>query len=485
MNPLLVFGVIAAYFLLLILIGHLTSRKSDSLTFYNGNRESPWYLVAFGMVGASLSGVTFISVPGEVGNTQWSYLQFVMGNMVGYALVALVLIPLFYKMNLISIYEYLRERFGRSTYISGSVIFLISQTIGASFRLFLAAAVLQLAFFDAFGIPFYVSVFTTIVLIWLYTFRGGIKTIVWTDTLQTTFLLLAVIISIFIISSHLNLKATDMVGLVVESDLSTIFVWDGLSSQNFFKMFIAGVFITIAMNGLDQNIMQKNLTCKNQKEAQKNILWFSISFFVSTLFFLALGVLIYHYAFQNNIAIPAASDELYPLLALNHFGTLAGIIFMLGIIAAAFSSADSALTALTTSFCIDLLNLPAKKGVNQERVRLGVHIMFSFILFATIVIFDQINDKSVVSAVFKAAGFTYGPLLGLYVFGLSNKWRIKDKWVPLVCLASPIASYILDRNAADWFNGYQFGFEILLINAALTFVGLTTLISKASTAAAN
>jgi len=485
MNPLLVFGVIAAYFLLLILIGHLTSRKSDSLTFYNGNRESPWYLVAFGMVGASLSGVTFISVPGEVGNTQWSYLQFVMGNMVGYALVALVLIPLFYKMNLISIYEYLRERFGRSTYISGSVIFLISQTIGASFRLFLAAAVLQLAFFDAFGIPFYVSVFTTIVLIWLYTFRGGIKTIVWTDTLQTTFLLLAVIISIFIISSHLNLKATDMVGLVVESDLSTIFVWDGLSSQNFFKMFIAGVFITIAMNGLDQNIMQKNLTCKNQKEAQKNILWFSISFFVSTLFFLALGVLIYRYAFQNNIAIPAASDELYPLLALNHFGTLAGIIFMLGIIAAAFSSADSALTALTTSFCIDLLNLPAKKGVNQERVRLGVHIMFSFILFATIVIFDQINDKSVVSAVFKAAGFTYGPLLGLYVFGLSNKWRIKDKWVPLVCLASPIASYILDRNAADWFNGYQFGFEILLINAALTFVGLTTLISKASTAAAN
>src|SRR5690606_11241387 len=218
---------------------------------------------------------------------------------------------------------------------------------------------------------------------------------------------------------------------------------------------------------------------------QKNILWFSISFFVSTLFFLALGVLIYHYAFQNNIAIPAASDELYPLLALNHFGTLAGIIFMLGIIAAAFSSADSALTALTTSFCIDLLNLPAKKGVNQERVRLGVHIMFSFSLFATIVIFDQINDKSVASAVFKSAGFTYGPLLGLYVFGLSNKWRIKDKWVPLVCLASPIASYILDRNAADWFNGYQFGFEILLINAALTFVGLTTLISKASTAAAN
>jgi SSS family solute:Na+ symporter len=478
MNPLLVFGVIAAYFLLLILIGYLTSRKSDSLTFYNGNRESPWYLVAFGMVGASLSGVTFISVPGEVGNSNWAYLQFIMGNMVGYAVIALVLIPLFYRMNLISIYEYLRERFGPQTYVSGSLIFLISQTIGASFRLFLAAAVLQIAFFDAFGIPFYVSVFTTVVLIWLYTFKGGIKTIVWTDTLQTAFLLLAVVTSIVIISKHLNLGGTEMVNLVIESDLSDVFVWDGLSSQNFFKMFIAGIFITIAMNGLDQNIMQKNLTCKNQKEAQKNILWFSISFFISTLFFLGLGVLIYHYAFQNNIDIPAASDELYPLLALNHFGTFAGIVFMIGIIAAAFSSADSALTALTTSFCIDILNLPNKKGVNQERVRLGVHIMFTFILFVTIVIFDQINDKSVVSAVFKAAGFTYGPLLGLYVFGLSNKLVINDKWVPAICILSPVASFILDRNSSTWFGGYEFGFEILLINAAFTFIGLMIAVKK-------
>lgn len=478
MNPLLVFGVIAAYFLLLILIGYLTSRKSDSLTFYNGNKESPWYLVAFGMVGASLSGVTFISVPGEVGNTNWSYLQFVMGNMVGYAVIALILIPLFYRMNLISIYEYLRDRFGPRSYISGSVIFLVSQTIGASFRLFLAAAVLQIAFFDAFGIPFYVSVFTTIVLIWLYTFKGGIKTIVWTDTLQTTFLLLAVIISIVIISDHLNLNGTAMITLVVESDLSDIFVWDGLSSQNFFKMFIAGIFITICMNGLDQNVMQKNLTCKNQQEAQKNIFWFSISFFISTLFFLALGVLIYHYAFQNNINIPAASDELYPLLALNHFGTIAGVTFMIGIVAAAFSSADSALTALTTAFCIDILKLPSRKSANQEGIRRGVHIMFSLIMFATIVLFDQINDKSVVSAVFKAAGFTYGPLLGLYGFGLSNKLMIRDKWVPIICILSPLASYILDRNASAWFGGYQFGFEILLINAAITFIGLMIAVKR-------
>lgn len=478
MDPLLVFGVIAAYFLLLILVGYLTSRKSDSLTFYTGNRQSPWYLVAFGMVGASLSGVTFISVPGEVGNTNWAYLQFVMGNMVGYAVIALILIPLFYRMNLISIYEYLKERFGPRTYVSGSLIFLVSQTIGASFRLFLAAAVLQIAFFDAFGIPFYVSVFTTIVLIWLYTFKGGIKTVVWTDTLQTVFLLLAVILSIATISEHLDLTGSQMVSLVIESDLSDIFVLDGLSGQNFFKMFVAGIFITIAMNGLDQNIMQKNLTCKNQKEAQKNIIWFSVAFFISTLFFLALGVLIYHYAFQNNIPIPAASDELYPLLALNHFGTFPGIVFMIGIIAAAFSSADSALTALTTSFCIDILNLPNKKGINQEKVRFWVHIMFSFIMFGTIVLFDQINDRSVVSAVFKAAGFTYGPLLGLYVFGLSNKLMIRDKWIPAICIFSPLASYLLDRNSSAWLGGYQFGFEILLVNAAFTFIGLIIAVKR-------
>lgn len=472
MDPLLIFGVIAGYFLLLLLIGYLTSRKSDSLTFYTGNRKSPWYLVAFGMVGASLSGVTFISVPGEVGNTHWSYLQFIMGNMVGYAVIALVLIPLFYRMNLISIYEYLKERFGPKTYVSGSLIFLVSQTIGASFRLFLAATVLQLAFFDAFGIPFYVSVFTTIVLIWLYTYRGGIKTIVWTDTLQTAFLLLAVIISIVVISKHMDLGGKEMVNLIISSDLSTIFVWDGLSSQNFFKMFVAGIFITIAMNGLDQNIMQKNLTCKNQKEAQKNILWFSISFFISTLLFLSLGVLIYQYAFQYQIAIPDASDELYPLLALNQFGTLAGIVFMIGIIAAAFSSADSALTALTTSFCIDILKLPSRKNVNQGRVRFNVHIGFTIVIFLTIVIFNQINDKSVVSAVFKAAGFTYGPLLGLYVFGLSNRLKIRDHWVPLICIISPLLSFLLDQGSVRWLGGYQFGFEILLVNAAFTFIGL-------------
>ncbi|WP_200975897.1 sodium:solute symporter [Echinicola sp. 20G] len=478
MSQSLVFIVITSYFLLLLLISYLTSRKTDELTFYTANRQSPWYLVAFGMVGASLSGVTFISVPGEVGNSSWNYLQFVMGNMVGYAVIAIILIPLFYKLRLISIYEYLKSRFGPKAYVSGSVIFLVSQTIGASFRLFLAATVLQIAFFDAFNIPFFVTVFTTALLIWLYTYKGGIKTIVWTDTLQTTFLLLAVIISIIIISQQLELNAGELFGVIKENPLSTVFEWDPLSSKNFFKMFLAGVFITITMNGLDQNVMQKNLTCKNQKEAQKNIFWFSVSFFISNLFFLSLGVLLYYFATKNGISIPESTDELYPILALNHFGVLAGVTFLLGIIAAAFSSADSALTALTTSFCVDILNLPSKKRKNQKSTRLGVHIGFTFLIFVIIVLFDLLNNSSVVSAVFKAAGFTYGPLLGLFAFGLTTNLKVKDQWVPWVCIAAPIISYILDSYSSAWFGGYQFGFEILLVNGALTFLGLLLLVRK-------
>ena len=455
MSPLLVFGVIAIYFALLLLISYLTSLKSDSQTFFTGNRESPWFLVAFGMVGAALSGVTFISVPGEVGNTHWAYLQFVMGNMVGYAVIGLVLIPLFYKLNLISIYEYLKTRFGQKAYLSGATIFLISQTIGASFRLFLAATVLQLAFFDAFDIPFYAAVLTTMVLIWLYTYKSGIKTIVWTDTLQTIFLLLAVVITIVVIGKHLDKSTAELLAVVGESDLSSIFVWGGNSSQNFFKMFAGGIFITIAMNGLDQNVMQKNLTCRNKKDAQKNIFWFSITFFVSNLLFLSLGVLLYHYAEINGIDLPKATDELFPYLALNHFGTLAGAVFL-----------------LTTSFCIDIVNLPERTNIDQDKTRRWIHIGFTFLVFLTIVAFNEVNDRSVVSAVFKAAGFTYGPLLGLFAFGLSNKFTIRDKWVPYICLLSPVLSFILDWNAANWFNGFQFGFEILLVNAAITYIGL-------------
>ncbi|MDX1544555.1 MAG: sodium:solute symporter [Christiangramia sp.] len=477
MSPILVFSVIAGYFLLLISISYLTSRQSDNATFFTANRESPWFLVAFGMVGATLSGVTFISVPGEVGNSNWTYLQFVMGNMVGYAVIALVLIPLFYNLKLVSIYEYLKNRFGKRSYLAGSSFFIISQTIGASFRLFLAAVVLQIAFFDAFGIPFYVTVLATIALIWLYTFRGGIKTIVWTDTLQTTFLLLAVIISIVVIINHMDLKASEVFSVVSKSEMSAIFDWDWRSDRNFYKTFLAGIFITIAMNGLDQNIMQKNLTCRNKSDAQKNIFWFSLTFFFSTLLFLALGVLLYKYAFDQNITLPGRSDEVYPLLALNEFGLMAGIVFLLGITAAAFSSADSALTALTTSFCVDILDIENKK-TNQKKTRMLVHVGFTLLMFIVIVIFNAINDTSVVSAVFKVAGFTYGPLLGLFAFGLLTKRPVKDRFVPVVCILSPVISLVLDLNSTEWFYGYQFGFEILLVNAGITFLGLWWLYDK-------
>ncbi|MCM4169059.1 hypothetical protein KCTC52924_00176 [Arenibacter antarcticus] len=480
MSPLIVFGVIAAYFGMLMAISYFTSKKSDNNTFFTGNKASPWYLVAYGMVGASLSGVTFISVPGEVGNTAWTYLQFVMGNMVGYAIIAFVLIPLFYKLNLISIYEYLKDRFGIKSYRTGATLFIISQTIGASFRLFLAALVLQIAFFNAFGIPFWVTVFITILLIWLYTYKAGIRTIVYTDTLQTTFLLAAVIISIVVILQHLDLKLGDLYGVVASNPMSKIFEWDWLSNRNFYKTFLAGVFITIAMNGLDQNVMQKNLTCKNIKDAQKNILWFSVTFFLSTMLFLILGVLIYEYAVSHNIAIPERTDDLYPLLALNYFGVLAGIVFLIGIVAAAFSSADSALTALTTSFCVDILDI-RKKQSSQKNIRQYVHIGFTFLMFAVIVIFNAFNDSSVVSAVFKVAGFTYGPLLGLFAFGLLFKQKIHDKLVPLICILSPILSIILDQNSETWFNGFRFGFEILLVNAAFTMIGLWMLSKRKKT----
>lgn len=477
MTPLIVFCVIAGYFLLLLGISHFTSRHADNTTYFTANRQSPWFLVAYGMVGASLSGVTFISVPGEVGNSAWTYLQFVMGNLMGYAVIALVLIPLFYRLKLISIYEYLKERFGQRSYYSGASFFLISQTIGASFRLFLAALVLQIAFFDVFGIPFWVTVLFTISLIWLYTFRGGIKTIVWTDTLQTSFLLLAVLISIYIIVEQMSFGSTEVFSVVSESSLSRIFDWEWRSTSLFFKSFFAGIFITIAMNGLDQNVMQKNLTCKNQKEAQKNIFWFSITFFFSTMLFLALGVLLYTYAADQNIALPERTDDLYPLLALNYFGLLAGIVFLLGIVAAAFSSADSALTALTTSFCVDILDIRNRKG-NQKKLRMLVHIGFTFLMFLVIVVFNSLNDSSVVRAVFKVAGFTYGPLLGLFVYGLLTKNPVKDQWVPVVCILSPILAVILDLNSEAWFDGYQFGFEILLVNALITMLGLWLLYRK-------
>jgi Na+/proline symporter len=479
MSPELVLSIIFLYFAMLIGVSFLTTKNADSATFFTANRQSPWYLVAFGMIGASLSGVTFISVPGWVASTQFSYMQMVLGYLAGYMVIGLVLMPLYYKLNLISIYQYLEQRFGFWSYKTGAFYFLISRVVGASFRLFLVAGVLQLAIFDAWGVSFNVTVAITIGLIWLYTFRGGIKTIVWTDTLQTLFMLVAVVVVITSISNELGLGFSEMVTAVKESEYSKTFIWDWQPGTNFFKQFFAGAFIAIVMTGLDQDMMQKNLTCKNLGEAQKNMFWFSVVLVVVNLLFLCLGALLYIYANTKGIDIPARTDDLFPFLALNHFSLVAGILFLLGIIAAAYSSADSALTALTTSFCVDFMNFKQKgtKEVldKQKTTRLFIHLGFSVVLFVVIIIFKSLNNEAVISSVFKAAGYTYGPLLGLYTFGLFTKFKVRDWSVPFVCILSPILSYLLNIYSEELLSGYKFGFEILIVNGGLTFLGLLIL----------
>ena len=494
MSPILVASIIGGYFLVLIIISHYTSKKATNETFFTGNRQSPWFIVAFGMIGASLSGVTFISIPGEVGAfisdvephyKAFSYFQLVLGYLLGYFVIANVLMPMYYRLNLVSIYSYLDQRFGIKTYKTGSLFFIVSQAIGASLRLFLVAGVLQIAFFDAYNIPFMVTVTLTILLIWVYTFRAGIKTIVWTDTLQTFFMLLAVVITIFAVAKTLNLSFSGMVSVIEEHEYSQIFVWDWKSSKFFFKQFFSGAFIAIVMTGLDQNMMQKNLTCKNIGEAKKNMYWFSFILVPANFLFLSLGLLLYLYAAKMGIAIPERSDDLYPILALQHFSPFIGIVFLLGIIAAAFSSADSALTALTTAFCVDFMKLKDLPEQKQMQKRLMVHIGFSVILFLIIVIFRIINDDSVITAVFKVAGYTYGPLLGLYSFGLFTKWKTKDSLVPIVAITAPIITFLLSHYSNTIIPGYNMGFELLIINGLLTFIGLWMVSIRKNSSAEN
>ena len=470
MNANIILLIFIIYFLVLLFISNLTSKKSTFSDFFNANRSSPWYLVAFGMIGTSLSGVTFISVPGEVGSSNFSYFQVVLGYLVGYYVIAKVLLPLYYKHNLISIYTYLEDRFGFYSYKAGAFFFLLSRTIGASFRLFLVAGVLQIAIFNQLGLPYFFSVLLTILLIWIYTFKGGIKTIVWTDALQTLFMLSAVIITIVIITDKMNISLYESFHMVKNSSYSNIFYFDWRAGNDFFKQFISGAFIAIVMTGLDQDMMQKNLTCRNLGDAQKNIFWFCVILVIANLLFLFLGALLYLYSESVNFQLPTSTDDLYPLLALNELGFLTSIIFILGIIAAAYSSADSALTSLTTSFCIDFLDI--QKRNNKRKTRLLVHIGFSILLFIVILIFNEINDESVINSIFKAAGYTYGPLLGLFSFGIFTKYKIKDKFVFFVCLISPLISYLINIYSEELLFGYRFGFEILLLNGLLTFLGL-------------
>ncbi len=489
MTPWLITFILVAYFSVLIVVSIITGRKSDNRTFFTGNKNTPWYMVAFGMIGTSISGVTFISVPGWVGSSQFSYMQMVLGYLVGYIVVANVLLPLYYRLNLTSIYTYLQQRFGNTTYKTGAFFFLFSRLIGSAFRLFLMAHVLQFTMFDAWHVPFWVTVFVTIGLIWLYTNRGGIKTVIYTDSLQTVFMLASVVLSFYFISQALNLSAIQAFKAIWQSDMSRIFVFDTIKvPHHFIKQFLGGAFITIVMTGLDQDMMQKNLTCRSLKDAQKNMYWYSAAFVPINLLFLSLGALLYLYVAQTGMAMPPKADNLFPMIATqSHLPLIVGICFILGLIAAAYSSADSALTALTTSFTIDILNIeqqnwPAKK---QVRIRKWSHLGISILTGVVIIVFNSFHNESIISSIFKVAGYTYGPLLGLYAFGLYTKKQVHDKWVWLIALLSPIISILLNFYSEKLFFGYTFGFEILIVNGLLTFIGLLLIQKKVTPYATN
>ncbi len=471
MQPLHILLLILTYFGVLILISYITGKSANNNTFFKADNSSPWYLVAFGMIGASLSGVTFISVPGWVEGQQMSYMQMVLGYVVGYAVIGLVLLPLYYRLNLTSIYTYLEDRFGRYSYKTGASFFLLSRTIGAAFRLFLVANVLQLILFDAYGIPFWVTVTITILLIWLYTFKGGMKTIVWTDTLQTLFMLIAVGVCIVMIKDAMQIDS--LFSYMSENKLSKIFFFDDPKAGNYFwNRFFSGAFIAIVMTGLDQDMMQKNLTCRNLKDAQKNMFWFTIVLVIVNFFFLALGVLLTDYAATNEI--DAHKDQLFPMIAMSgDLGLVTSLFFLLGLIAAAYSSADSALTSLTTSFSIDILEIDKKEDDQEkEKIRKKIHILFSFVLIATILVFKYfIADASVIAKIFQFAGYTYGPLLGLYAFGLFTKLNVKDKLVPVICILSPFLAFGINYLTNTLWN-FNFEFFILVLNGVITFLGL-------------
>ncbi len=488
MSPGILLSFIIGYFLVLLVISWLTSRKSaDNDTFFVANRNSKWYLVAFGMIGTALSGVTFISVPGKVGapsGDQFAYFQFVLGNAAGFIIIATVLLPLYYRMKLTSIYSYIESALGQWSYKTAAGIFLISRIIGSSFRLYLVVIVLQKFIFDSYHVPFAATVLICLVLIWAYTYRGGLKTIIITDSLQTLFLVSSVFLSIYFICHSLHLNVFEAADAIKNSSYSKIFFFNNFLSSHLHitKQFLGGLFITVGMTGLDQDLMQKNLSLKNIGEAQKNMFSFTLVFVIINIFFLSVGALLYIYAAHYGISVEK-TDYLYPTIALKYLGLVPAIVFMLGLTAATFATTDSALTALTTSFCVDFLNFGKKQDINSKKMvstRHFVHIAFSGMLFLTIIIFNAINDKAVVTAIFSVASYTYGPLLGLYSFGLFVSGRqVKDKLVPFICLVSPAICYYLSTHSAKLF-GYTFDNELILVNGFITFAGLLLTSSKKS-----
>ena len=480
MSPALILACVGGYFAFLLLIAWFTSRNASNASYFLGNKSSPWYAVAFGLIGDSLSGVTFISVPGQVGVAKFSYLQMVLGYVVGYLVISVVLLPVYYRMNLTSIYSFLRERVGPAGQKMGSIFFLLSRLLGAAARLYLAVRVLQLFVFDALGIPFVLSVTLTIALILAYTYKGGIKTLVWTDTFQSAFLLLGVALSVFFIGRELGLGLGGIIERVRASELSQTFFWDWKPANNFWKQFIGGAFVAICMTGLDQNMMQKNLSCRSLADARKNIHWFAAAVVFVNLLFLALGVLLYEFARAKGVAIPAKTDHLFPMLALQHLGPTAAIVFVLGLTAATFSSADSVLTTLTTSFCIDILGMDQRgeqTEARQTRTRHLLHIAFAAVLLGCIVLIDVLNQDSVISLILKVASFTYGPILGLFAFALFCRRAVPQPWVIAACVIAPLVCWMLNQFSSEWFDGYAFSNELLILNGALT-LGLLLLGSR-------
>ena len=470
MSSTLLLSVISLYFILLFFISYLTGKDDSNDSFFLANRNSPWYVISYGMIGVTLSGVTFMSVPGMVGSSEFSYLQMVFGFFVGYFVISRVLLPLYYNLGLTSIYTYLKDRLGYSSYKTGSAFFLLSRTIGSAFRLYLMATVLQFAVFDAWNIPFFITVIITIVLIWLYTHRSGMKTIIWTDTLQTTFMLASVIIIAYILIDRMGFDFSSAYNLIKDSDYSKVFFFeDWTDKKYFFKQFFSGVFMAIVMTGLDQDQMQKNLSCRNLKDAQKNMTVFSIILIFVDLLFLSFGAILFIYSESVGFNIPSKTDLLFPYIVFNSgMPIYVGLLFIIGIIAAAYSTADSALTSLTTSFCIDIIEIDKQEPEKQVKTRKKVHVLFCFILLVVILLFDALNNESVINSLFTVAGYTYGPLLGMFSFGLFTKHKVKDKFVPFVAIASPVICYILSLYI-------PFGFELLILNGFITFLGLLLL----------
>ncbi len=475
MSPVLLLSGFLIYTLLLFLISRITARRASNESYFLGNQNSPWYIVAYGMIGATLSGVTFMSVPGLVKAEGFSYMMLVFGYLTGYFVIGLILLPLYYRLKLTSIYTYLEQRFGMVSYKTGASYFILSRLIGASFRMFLVVNVLQLFIFDAWNIPFGVTVALFMLLILLYTLRGGIKTIVWTDTLQTTFMISAVIITIIIVGDSLGMSIKQMWATASQRGYMDMVITDIADKRYYLKQFFAGLFITIVMTGLDQDMMQKNLSCRTLGDSQKNVFTFGFILIPINILFLFLGAVLWLYADQHGIVLPNTSDDLFATVALKYLGIVAGLTFFFGLVSAAYSSADGTLTALTTVFCVDILGLRRKPGITEEglkKIRYKVHLAFSIVVLMIIIGYRAINDTALISKLFTIAGYTYGPLLGLYFFGLFSQRQVRDRWVPLVCILSPVLSYLLSTNSQTLLWGYKFGFEILIINGFITGLGL-------------